>query len=147
MPPHEFIFKPGIWIGEGKITFSASPDEVKFYTRWNSQPESDEAILTAQEVELHGMEDKVTNNFELTDITSEHFLLRLENELVGQAHGKGVVDEHTIAWEIKGSDNFEGYEVYEKQENGEYIFHAEYTSDDQFRTIIDGRVWKKLGQD
>lgn len=143
MSPHEFIFQPGVWIGEGKITFSASPDEVKFYTRWNSKPFNDEAIETSQEVELHGMDDKVTNYFELTDITSENFLLSLENELVGKAHGKGVIDDHTIAWEIKGSDNFEGYEVYEKQDNGEYLFHAEYTSDDQFRTIIDGRVWKK----
>ena len=65
--------------------------------------------------------------------------------MVGQVVGKGILDPETIAWELKGLDGFEGYEVYEIQENGDYLFHAEYASDDQFRTIVDGRVWKKSG--
>jgi hypothetical protein len=38
---------------------------------------------------------------------------------------------------------FEGFEVYEQQENGDYFLHAEYGSPDQFRTIIEGLIWRK----
>ncbi len=143
MESHEFIFLPGTWIGEGKITFSASPDEVKFYTRWKVSHPKDTGISCTQLVELHGVEDQVSNYFHIKDVSQKNFLVDLENELIGKAQGKGVIDENTIAWEVRGPDNFEGYEVYERQPNGEYFMHAEYTSDDQFRTIIDGRIWKK----
>ena len=29
-----FLFEPGLWIGEGHVQFSSSPEQVKFYTRW-----------------------------------------------------------------------------------------------------------------
>lgn len=143
MPTHAFIFEPGTWIGEGKVAFSASPEEIKFYTRWSVDKLKKGSITCSQEVELHGIDEKVNNAFELKEIEAHSFLMILENELIGEAQGKGVISEETIAWEVKGPDNFQGYEVYERQVDGEYLFHAEYTSDDQYRTIINGRIWKK----
>jgi hypothetical protein len=137
------MLEPGTWIGEGKVAFSASPEEVKFYTRWKVQKRKKDRIVCSQEVELHGIDEKIKNAFTVAEITPESFLMSLENELIGMAQGKGVITDETIGWEVKGPDNFQGYEIYEKQENGDYLFHAEYTSDDQYRTIIDGRIWKK----
>lgn len=142
---HEFLFKPDTWIGEGKITFSVSPDHIKFYTRWNPiiiQKET--ALQWVQEVEMQGNMDKVSNSFMIQPLTDKTFAISLENELIGKATGKGVIDPNKIAWEIKSVDTFHGFEVYELQENGDYMFHAEYVAQDNFRTIIDGRIWQKL---
>jgi len=32
---HPFFLCPGQWLGEGTIGFSASDEELKFYTRWS----------------------------------------------------------------------------------------------------------------
>lgn len=140
---HQFLFSPGLWVGEGRVTFSSSPDHLRFYTKWNIEKENQGMIPCQQHVEMEGGEDRVFNNFVFSAVTSSSFLLELTNELLGNVKGKGVIDPKTIAWEFRGNDEFEGFEVYELQENGDYMLHAEYASTDQFRTIIDGRIWKK----
>lgn len=141
---HQFIFKPGKWTGEGTVSFSASPDQLFFITKWDvSQKNEDEGILCKQEVKMEAAEEKVVNSFLLYDVTPTSFHIELENELVGKAIGTGVIDEKTIAWEFRGQIGFQGFEVYELQDDGEYTLHAEYSSPDQFRTIIDGRIRKQ----
>lgn len=144
---HQFIFQEGLWIGEGKITFSASPDHIHFYTRWNivtlEPVKSPKIFHWLQEVEMRGSDDRVKNHFVFTLISPTTFSLTLENDLVGKVIGKGLFDAKKIAWELKGSDTFQGFEVYELQENGDYMLHAEYAAPDNFRTTIDGRIWLK----
>lgn len=148
MAQHSFIFKPGIWLGEGKISFSASNEQIAFSTRWTIQEEAQHEgksrISCLQEVEMRdGGSEKLKNKLTFSDITPTHFAVELSNEMAGQVFGKGIVDAGTIAWELREKSGFEGFEVYELQENGEYFFHAEYASTENFRTIIDGRIWKK----
>jgi hypothetical protein len=143
MSLHAFIFEQGLWIGEGKITFSVSPEHIHFYTRWTVEKVADHLIRSLQEVEMHGSDEKVKNEITFSEMTPHSFLIQLENHLIGSVKGKGIIDEKTIAWEVKGEQGFEGFEVYELQENGDYMMHAEYVSTDQFRTIVDGRIWKK----
>jgi hypothetical protein len=38
---------------------------------------------------------------------------------------------------------FEGFEFYEKQDDKNYLMRAEYATTDQFRTLIQGRLWQK----
>lgn len=140
---HEFIFQPGAWIGEGKIAFSASPDHLHFYTKWEVAALPDPDVIAIQKVEMQGASESVSNRFKLSGITEEKFHISLKNEMVGEVTGTGIVDPRSIAWEFRGNENFEGFEVFEIQEGGDYMFHAEYTSQDQFRTIIDGRIWRK----
>lgn len=142
---HKFIFHPGLWIGEGKVTFSASPDHIRFYTKWRIEHGVEGVIACWQQVEIQGTDEHVFNNFRMMNITPQGFDIELENELMGKIHGKGLVDEKTVAWEFRGGPEFEGFEVYELQEDGDYMVHAEYASPDQYRTIIDGRIWKKTG--
>lgn len=138
------FYKPGLWIGEGKITFSASPDHVRVFTRWTYQNQEDPNIhVWSQEVEMHGQEDKIINNYVFTPLTDTTFSVSLHNEVLGKSLGKGVIDNNKIAWEIRSTEIFQGIEVYELQENGDYMMHAEYAAQDNFRTIIDGRIWKK----
>ena len=92
---------------------------------------------------MRGVDENVFNSLTFFDITSTSFMVGLENELMGKVLGKGVLDEKTIAWEYRQGTDFEGFEVYELQDNGDYMLHAEYSSPDQYRTIIDGRIWKK----
>lgn len=143
MNSHKFIFAPGQWIGEGRITFSASTEHLRFYTKWVIENEEKGSVRCQQDVEMEGGEDRVFNGFLFSNILPNSFAIELTNELLGSVTGKGVIDSKTIAWEFRGHPEFEGFEVYELQENGDYMLHAEYATTEQFRTIIDGRIWKK----
>ena len=142
MTYHSFLITPGIWLGEGKISFNSSSDAIDFFTRWEIT-ESDRILTCHQEVEMKGVENKVENTYLVSHITRHSFSIDLSNESIGKVHGKGVIDSSHIAWEIRGQKDFEGFEVFELQAAGDYKFHSEFFSPDQFRTIVDGRLWKK----
>ena len=141
---HKFIFTPGEWIGEGKITFTVSPDRLRFYTKWIVKPDEMGIISCQQQVEMEGREENLINDFILLNITETAFAIELSNGLLGTIQGKGIIDPKTIAWEFRNHPDFEGFEVYELQHNGDYLLHAEYASAENFRTIVDGRIWKKM---
>lgn len=143
MTQHQFLFSPGQWIGEGKVTFSTSPEHLRFYTKWLIETDAAGNLYCQQHVEMEGGQDKVLNNFQISQVLSNSFTIELSNDLLGKISGKGVIDPQTIAWEFRESEELDGFEVYELQENGDYMLHAEYSSTAQFRTIIDGRIWKK----
>lgn len=144
MTQHAFIVTPGKWVGEGKISFSASAEHIRFYTRWLVGEADQGNITCGQEVEMVGNEPNMMNQFVFSNVTATSFTVQLENDILGQVKGKGVIDAKAIAWEFHGGGELEGFEVYTLQDNGDYMLHAEYASPDQFRTIIDGRIWKKL---
>lgn len=143
MALQEFIFVPSIWLGEGKISFTASPEFIRFYTKWEITQESEGILKATQIVEMHGIEEQVINMFTFKDITPTSFVVQMENNIVGKITGTGLRTEQTIAWEFRSQLAFEGFEVYEQQENGDYFLHAEYGSPDQYRTIVEGLVWRK----
>lgn len=144
MATKDFIFTPGTWIGEGKISFSASPEFIKFYTKWEISQADLNQLKATQTVEMQGVEEHVINVFTFYDITATSFAVQLENNVVGSILGTGLIASNVIAWEFRGSPTtFEGFEVYERQENGDFSLHAEYSSTDQFRTLIEGLIWKK----
>jgi hypothetical protein len=143
MAKEDFIFTPGLWLGEGKISFSASHEFLKFYTKWEITEETPGIMTAVQVVEMQGVEEKVVNVFTFKDITPTSFTVLLENNVIGSMTGTGLRNEHVIAWEFRGQTAFEGFEVYEQQESGDYFLHAEYGSSDQFRTIVEGLIWRK----
>src|SRR5215203_258306 len=98
----EFIFTPGLWLGEGKITFSASTEFLKFYTKWEIAEASAGIMRALQIVEMHGIEEQIINTFTCQDIKSTSFTVVLENNIIGRVYGTGLRDEHTIAWEFRG---------------------------------------------
>lgn len=143
MTNFDFIFKPGLWIGEGKVTFNASPEIIRFYTKWDVGEEKNQQIICRQHVEMEEGESNVYNIYIFSNLLPHSFSVGLESELLGKAQGKGLLDDKIIAWEFRGHPEFEGFEVYELQDNGDFMLHAEYSSIEQIRTIIDGRIWKK----
>lgn len=138
-----FIFAPGIWIGEGAISWTASPTKVRFFTRWEVSDLGEKGIRCRQTVELEGVEEHVINLYTFFHISEAKFQVVLENEILEKVTGEGWIDSNRIAWEFRGSNTFEGFEVYERGENGVHRMHAEYSSPDQFRTTINGVIWKK----
>lgn len=140
-----FLFVSGDWIGEGTIKFSETSEVLKFYTRWTVTPEETTSTIE-QTVEIQGGDDHIQNRYQIRQITDTSFHITLENELVTNVQGKGVVEPKRVAWEFRGHPNFEGFEIYELQNNEDYLFHAEYISPDQLRSIIEGRIWKKSQQ-
>lgn len=141
---HRFIFIPGTWIGEGTISFSSSPERIHFYTKWLTNSwDPILGFICTQQVEMQGVEENVFNKLAITEILDSKFVITLENNLIGSVVGKGIINEETIAWEYRKGSDFEGFEVYELQKNGDYLLHAEYASSDEYRTVIDGRIWLK----
>ena len=39
---------------------------------------------------------------------------------------------------------FDGFELYEKIDDKNYTMRAEYATNDQFRTLIQGKLWQKV---
>lgn len=141
---HDFIFSPGTWIGEGRVSFSTSPEQLRFYTKWTINPITESSVISClQQVEVQDSNDSVFNKINISHIKGPDFSITLENSLITTVNGKGVIDPKVIAWEYRGNKDFEGFEVYQLQENGDYMLHAEYSSTDEYRTVIDGRIWKK----
>lgn len=149
MHKHLFIFSPGHWIGQGKLTFNISPSHVRFYTKWVIEKSEGGVIKAQQQIEQEEESEHLYNTLEFSSIAPTSFDITLSNTLLGKISGHGVIEDKTIAWEFRNakkteeSGAFEGFEVYEIQENGDYMLHGEYLSDNEYRTIIDGRIWKK----
>lgn len=139
---HEFIFIPHKWRGQGIIELSMTEEEMRFFTRWTVHPEKQGVIKCVQEIEIEGVTEKMFNYYQISEISSRGFDIELDNPLFGKVAGKGVIEKNTVAWEFRDSrSDFEGFEVYEITENG-YQVRAEYISDDQFRTIARGEIWR-----
>lgn len=145
MLPHSFILRPSIWLGEGKIRLSLVDEELSFITRWNiSQKDGSGKIEGVQEIQVKGLTDVMFNQFIFSDVVANNFSVDLENQALGKVTGKGLISEKLIAWEFRIPDiGFEGFEFYEKQPDNTYLMRAEYATNDQFRTIINGKVWQK----
>jgi hypothetical protein len=137
-----FIFTPGIWLGEGTVSFASFEERVAFFTRWTIQESTPGEIEAFQEVELSSVEQTTRNRMRILDISKGTFAITLENDLMGKVSGKGIYDEHMVAWELRDQPGMEGYEVFKLQPDGTYQFRSEFSSP-PFRTLIEGKIWKK----
>jgi hypothetical protein len=153
---HTFILKPNFWIGEGNITLNMVEEDLSFYTKWQiSDNELAGKIKAVQEIQIGGISENMRNELTFFDFKEKDFSVEMENMNVGKVIGKGVLDDKLVAWEFRSRElNFEGFETYYLQEDGSYVMHAEYVTEDQFRTQIEGRIWipsvkgaKKLFED
>ncbi len=145
MTHHPFLMTPGIWLGQGKIQLNLSPEELSFFTRWSvNEVDSDGTIECLQEIQVKGIAEIMQNIFILSNMTNGEFVVDLENEALGKVTGKGIINDKILAWEFRVEEiGFEGFEIYEKQEDKTYKVRAEYATNDQFRTLIQGKLWQK----
>lgn len=141
---HLFLLSPGIWNGQGKVTFNSSPDIIPFYTQWEVFPTQNNIIEATQKVEMEGTKETLLNHYRLHSLSPDAFLLELTNELLGKVEGRGLIKDKQIGWEFRGQATFEGFEAYCLDDQGDYALHAEYASPDQYRTIINGRLWQRV---
>ncbi len=140
---HPF-FTPGAWLGEGKIRLSMVEEELGFFTRWNISQDAEKNIEGVQEIQVKGLSDIMFNQFVFFDILHDKFKIKLENQALGKVEGTGILTDNLIAWEFRAPEmGFEGFEFYEKQPDNSYLMRAEYATTDQFRTIIQGKVWQQ----
>lgn len=142
---HQFLLTPSSWLGQGKIQLNMVSEELAFFTRWNaSNADGDGRIECIQEIQVKGLSDIMQNEFLIYNLTHGEFAIDLENQALGKITGSGLINEKVIAWEFRIADiGFEGFELYEKQDENNYLMRAEYATSDQFRTLIQGRVWKQ----
>ncbi len=143
MKRHQFLLTPSTWLGQGKIQLNMVAEELTFFTLWNIRgPREDGLIECSQEIQVKGISDVMRNQFLIRQSSSEEFAIDLENQAVGKITGKGLINEKVIAWEFRVEQiGFEGFELYELQDDKNYLMRAEYATDDQFRTLIQGRIW------
>jgi len=143
MNNHLFIFSPGSWNGEGEIRLNMVEEELGFYTRWNIMQVDSSRIECIQEIQVKGLSDIMFNQFSFFDFAQSNFTIELENQALGKIQGTGLSTDKVIAWEFRIPDiGFEGFEFYEKDSDGTYFMRAEYATRDQFRTLIQGKVWQ-----
>lgn len=142
---HHFIFEAHEWLGEGTIQLSMSEEPLYFVTKWKrQQDDSHDFIEVVQEVQIRGMNEVMINHFTFSQIDSKKMNITLENNTVGKVEGTGVVNPNVIGWEFNRPDvHFQGFEFYEKQTDDQYVMRGEYSSDDDYRTYITGKIWKK----
>lgn len=140
-----FIFEPGTWLGEGKVKLSISEEELKFVTRWNvDKAKKTGRIISLQEVQITGVSEMMSNRFLFYDFGAESFKIELENDTLGKIVGSGIYRPKLIAWEFRLNElGFEGFEMYQLLDDGSYFMHAEYLAEEDFRTHIQGKIWKK----
>ncbi|MCB1084994.1 MAG: hypothetical protein KDK60_02720 [Chlamydiia bacterium] len=142
---HPFILKPGRWLGEGKITLSTVEEVLPYYTRWTVPDRDDKGcIASMQEIEISGLADVMKNQFSFYNMNRKTFVIELENQSLGKVVGKGMISDKLIGWEFRLDHlGFEGFEFYEKGELPDtYLMHAEYATNDDFRTVIHGKIWR-----
>lgn len=129
-------------MGEGSIILNMVEEELSFYTKWDiGNADVSGKIKASQEIQIDGIPENMKNNLIFFDFTSKGFSVEMENVSIGKIVGSGIYDDKMIAWEFKDK-NFEGFETYYKQEDGGYLVHSEYVTSDQFRTQIEGHIWK-----
>lgn len=140
---HSFIFSPGQWRGEGKITLNMVEEELFFNTLWTVQNRDFAGkVGAAQDIQIHGLSDSMRNELTFYDFQTKTFCVDMENQNIGRIAGTGIFDDKTIAWEFRSNDlNFEGYETYALQPDGSYQMRGEYVTSDQFRTQIEAKLW------
>lgn len=146
MNQHAFLFNSGIWLGQGTIQLNMVTEELAFFTRWSVEnKDNSKGIACEQEIQIKGFADMTRNKFIISNIEHGEFVIDLENQAVGKIQGKGLINDKIIAWEFRINDiGFEGFELYERQEDQSYLLRAEYATTDQFRTLIQGRIWQKV---
>lgn len=144
MNEHHFLLLPGTWEGRGHITFNMSAERLDFSTLWTIEHKEDSSIHCVQKIDIDDVEDPMINYFELQYPQNQKFDISLSNEILGQIKGSGLLDDKIMAWEFRGSElEFEGFELFERQEDGSYKTRAEFSSKDQMRTLIEGSITKK----
>lgn len=132
-----------MWNGEGNIRLNMVDEELGFYTRWNISEVDPGRIECIQEIQVKGLSDIMLNQFSFFDLSLNNFSIQLENHALGSIQGTGLITDKIIAWEFRIPDiGFEGFEFYEKDQEESYLMRAEYATRDQFRTLIQGRLWK-----
>jgi hypothetical protein len=144
--PHHFLLTPNSWLGQGKIQLNMVAEELAFFTRWNTEnADGNGRIECLQEIQVKGLSDIMHNEFLIYNLTTAgEFSIDLENQALGKITGTGLTNEKVIAWEFRVEEiGFEGFELYEKQDENNYLMRAEYATNDQFRTLIQGRLWKQ----
>ena len=145
MSTHGFILSPSSWLGEGKIQLSMVDEQLTFFTRWKVTERDPLGVIECmQEIQVKGVPETMMNQFTFSDLSGDHFVVTLENQALGKVVGNGVINDKVIGWEFRIPEvGFEGFEFYEKQPDNSYLMRAEYATDDQFRTLIQGKVWQQ----
>jgi len=138
----DFIFKPGIWLGEGTIALTTSPELIKFFTKWEITSEANQLIEAKQIIQMQGVKQSTLNIFTFMNITPEGFDLTIKNQYIEQVTGKGTRGEKLISWKFPQESALAGGENYTNSKNNELLLQAEYGSE-QYRTTIEGILWKK----
>lgn len=143
MRPHSFLLIPGIWLGQGVIKIAGVEERLRYYTRWKVSAAVEGVIFCTQEVEVQGVSEKKSNLYLFSDVKNSSFYLELDSESLGKIGGKGVIKEKVIAWELHGShEQCEGFEIFELVSEDRYSTHAEFGSDKQENTVIQGLLWR-----
>lgn len=133
-----FLFQAGLWKGSGTVSFSHSPERLSYTLQWRIESFQG-GFRAEQSVQVEGI-PPMLNLYTIFEKEEDTFEITLTNELLGTFVGRGILQDKKIGWEFSYPGQLEGVEVYEQGEQGEYLFHSEYSGGDGFITRISGKV-------
>lgn len=133
---HAFLFEKGIWLGMGTIQLGTAPSPLKMHTRWTI----DEKTIK-QEVEIIGVHEKLVNQYRIQQKTPKEFTIFLSNATVQNVEGKGLISDSAINWTFDTKE-LTGFENFDLQSDGTYLFQAEFGTIGEFCNQIEGKIWR-----
>ena len=136
-----FIIEPGVWLGEGKIAFSSSKEQIIFYTKWQVTKAKEGMIHCTQQIEIPVLQERSKNQLLFSEWQGDQFVVMLSNASIGSIKGSGILSAEKIAWEFRQPSGLEGFELYSRETNGDYRLHAEYHTGENYRTVMDALLW------
>ena len=146
MEKHSFIFSPGNWLGEGTIRLSMIEEDLVFFTRWKIlEKDSSGCMECIQEIQVKGLSDIMINHFFLSEFSPLSFSILMENHAVGKVEGTGIINPAMVGWEFRAPEiGFEGFEFYERKTDELYHVHGEFSTNEDLRTTIHGKIWRQV---
>ncbi|MBB64242.1 MAG: hypothetical protein CMO81_04190 [Waddliaceae bacterium] len=146
---HTFLLEPGVWQGNGTLLFKGTPEKWPIFIRWEihkGAPLLIDALLT---IDISSLSTVHHYRYKIIPGEDEKkFQIRLQNEVIGNLEGKGIIDQKYIAWDFHDPKlPYEGLERYLLLENGGYRIASEFCSTDQTRLQITGEIHQKTALD
>jgi len=107
--------------------------------RWDIEEKADGSYLATQKVSIEDLESR-ENRYVISSLEGGEFQLLLSNETVNACTGRGAMNETKIVWEFFYPGTLDGFEIYERLNETEYVFEAEYGKSEEFVTKIKGSM-------
>lgn len=132
------------WRGEGTLTVSDLEQPIQILISLDLVETSSHFGSLSYEHSLifQGMNEVVENTYVLHSFEKGKFQIEISNQAWGKILGVGIFTDRFFGFEIGSHENqFQGYEYYQKTEEGFWSVEGEYVSNGDMRSQVKGFIY------